>query len=171
MATKQSSKQLSTTFDYFQPRLSLRVLAFVFVAVDLMVSGYLSYVKLTNVNMACGAAGDGLVNCNVVQNSTYSEMFGIPIAWIGFTMSLGILLFLLLENRIPFLQQNGTLIFFGVMTFGFLHSMWLVFVQFVLLQALCPWCLTHEAMYTLLFIVASVRLRDYLRAQEAYNLA
>lgn len=166
MATNQSTSQLSPSVDYFRPRLTLRVLAFVFIAIDLFVSGYLSYVKLTNVSMACGAAGDGMVNCSVVQNSTYSEMFGIPIAWIGFTMSICILAFLLLENRVPFLQQNGTLIFFGVMTFGFLHSMWLVFVQFVLLQAICPWCLTHETMYTLLFVVSAFRLRDYLAAQE-----
>lgn len=168
MTTKQSTAQMSSSLDYFQPRLSLRVLSFVFIAIDLVVSGYLSYVKATNVAMACGAASDSMINCNVVQNSTYSEMFGIPIAWIGFSMSIFILAFLLLENRIPFLQQNGTLIFFGVMTFGFLHSMWLVFVQFVLLQALCPWCLTHEAMYTLLFVVSAFRLRDYLRAQEEY---
>ena len=51
---------------------------------------------------------------------------------------------------------------FGVTLFAFLFSMWLVYVQVALLQALCLWCLGHEITMTLLFIVSGLRLRQML---------
>jgi uncharacterized membrane protein len=69
---------------------------------------------------------------------------------------------LLLQNRIGFLQEYGVMIQFGIIMFAFLFSMWLVYVQFFRLQALCPWCLSHEANMTVLFAVSIVRLKRNL---------
>lgn len=41
--------------------------------------------------------------------------------------------------------------------------MYLVYVQGVLLQAWCVWCLAHEANITVLFAVSILRLRNALR--------
>lgn len=155
--------QISTASTVSAPtRITLRQVAFFFVVVGLLVSGYLSYVKLTDVPMICVA--DGPFNCSVVQNSAYSKLFGIPIAWMGFATYILLGALLLLENRSQFLIEQGRLITFGVTLFAWVYSMWLVYVQFFVLEALCPWCLAHEANITVLLVVISARLIQSLRA-------
>jgi uncharacterized membrane protein len=141
-------------------QLNLRTLSLILVVVGLLVSGYLSYVKLTEVPMVC--VGGGVFNCEVVQNSVYSRLLGIPIAWMGFAVYIILGAILVLEDRVAFLREYGITLFFGINLFAWLYSMWLVYVQFVLLQALCQWCLTHEAIITFLFLVSIIRLKRTL---------
>lgn len=143
-------------------QLDLRTRSLILVVAGFLVSGYLSYVKLTEVPMVC--VGGGVFNCEVVQNSVYSRMFGIPIAWLGFAVYIMLAAILISEDRIGFLREYGVTLFFGINFFAWLYSMWLVYVQFVLLQALCPWCLTHETIITVLFVVSIIRLKRMLSA-------
>lgn len=161
MTTQEETvEQAAAVLPRFQ--LNLRTLSLILVASGLLVSGYLSYVKLTEAPMVC--VGGGVFNCEVVQNSVYSRLFGIPIAWMGFTVYLILGALLLLETRTAFLRAYGMTLFFGINLFAWLYSMWLVYVQFVLLQALCPWCLTHEVIITVLFVVSIIRLKRMLSA-------
>ena len=82
----------------------------------------------------------------------------IPIAYLGFAVYALIGLLIALENQNAFLRQYGSLIAFGIGLFAWLFSMWLVYVQFVLLEAICPWCLTHETNFTLLFLTIVYRV-------------
>lgn len=95
----------------------------------------------------------------MVQNSVYSKLFGIPIAWMGFAVYIILGATLMLESRVSFLREYGMMLFFAINLFAWLFSMWLVYVQFVRLQALCPWCLTHETIITVLFAVSIIRLK------------
>lgn len=159
MTTQEETvEQATTVLPRFQ--LNLRTLSAILIIVGLFVSGYLSYVKLTEVPMVC--VGGGVFNCEVVQNSVYSRLFGIPIAWLGFAIYITLSVILVLEDRIAFLREYGITLFFGINLFAWLFSMWLVYVQFVLLQALCPWCLTHEIIITVLFVVSVIRLKRML---------
>ncbi len=160
---KESFEQDAAVQLRFQ--LNLRTLSLILVVAGLFVSGYLSYVKLTAVPMAC--VGGGVFNCEVVQNSVYSKLFGIPIAWLGFAVYIILGAILVLEDRAAFLREYGMTLFFGINLFAWLFSMWLVYVQFVLLQALCPWCLTHETIITVLFVVSVIRLKRMLSADSA----
>jgi uncharacterized membrane protein len=157
-----------TTVDSAQPsaethpaRDLLRTLSIILVVVGLAISGYLSYVKLAEVPVVCVANSDTF-NCEVVQNSAYSKIAGIPVAWLGFGTYAAMLILLLLENRINFLKQNGALVFFAITLFAWLYSMYLVYLQVFVLKALCPWCLGHELTMTLLFLVTCLRLRRSL---------
>lgn len=134
----------------------LRRFQLLLVLVGLVVSGYLSYLKLADAPAVCVQSGP--FNCDVVLNSQYSELAGIPIAYLGFAVYVIIGLILTLENRSPALQQYGSLIAFGIGLFAWLFSMWLVYVQFGLLEAACPWCLSHETNFTLLFITIVYRV-------------
>jgi uncharacterized membrane protein len=141
---------------------NLRILSIGLVVFGLLISGYLSYVKLVEVPTIC-VADSSIFNCEVVTNSVYSRMAGIPIAYLGFIVNVVILALLLLENRVAILKENGTALVFGVVLFAFLYSVYLVYLQFFVLQALCPWCLSHEAYLTILFIVSIIRLRRSMR--------
>lgn len=147
---------------------TLRTISIVLIVIGVFISGYLSYIKLTpyiqgsEAPMICVTGG--VFNCEVVQSSAYSRLFGIPIAWLGFAVYLILGAIIFLEKRVGFFQENGVLLFFGLNLFAWMFSMWLVYVQFVLLQALCPWCLSHELNITILFIVSCLRLRKTLMA-------
>jgi len=143
--------------------ITLRVVSLALVILGLFISGYLSYVNLTEVPMICVANSD-VFNCEVVQNSVYSRVAGIPIAWFGFAVYIVLFVLLLLENRVPFLKENGIILVFGITLFAWLYSVYLVYLQFFVLRALCPWCLAHEATITVIFFVSILRLRKSLMA-------
>ena len=139
---------------------NVQLLSIVF---GLCVSGYLSYLKITDVPSICIHGGP--FDCNVVLNSVYSEFAGIPIAYLGFLTYVVIGVILFFETRVTFIQVYGKLIAFGVGLFGWLFSMWLVYVQFFLLEALCPWCLSHETNFTILFGMICYRLYKDMTAE------
>lgn len=139
-----------------QTRDYLYGLSLALVVVGLIVSGYLSYTKLANTSVVC-LAGESQ-SCNIVQSSAYAKFAGIEIAYLGFLAYLGLGALLLFQQRIVALREYGRILLFGLTLFAFLHAMWLVYVQAVLLAAFCTWCLAHEANITILFIVSTVRL-------------
>lgn len=144
-----------------QARDWLRWISLALVVLGLIISGYLSYTKLTNTTVIC--LESDTVNCDVVQNSAYARLAGIEIAYLGFLAYLGQGGLLLLENRAALLRDYGRTLFFGFTLFAFLHAIWLVYVQAALLAAFCTWCLAHEATITALFVVAALRLWRDLR--------
>ncbi len=156
-----TTKTLEKT-EHSQPRDMLRITSLILVAIGFAISSYLSYTKLTDTSVVC--AESGAINCEVVQTSSYSKFMGIDVAYLGFAAYLFLGAIILLENRVGFLQEYGVTLIFGVTLFAFLFSMWLVYVQVALLQALCLWCLGHEITMTLLFIVSGLRLRKLLSA-------
>jgi uncharacterized membrane protein len=116
-------------------------------------------VKLTDVPMAC--LEGSVFNCDTVQAHPIGKIAGIPIAVLGFLLYLTLGALTLFQDRHPFLRQNGMLLFFGVLLFGWMYSMFLVYAQFFIIKALCMWCLTHELNITIMFIVGILRLRRY----------
>ena len=145
-------------------RVTLRNLQFLLVIIGLIIAGYLSYLKLEDAPAACVEAGP--FDCNVVLNSIYSELAGVPIAYLGFGVYALIGLVLVFAGRYAFLEQYGSLLIFGIALFAWLFSMWLVYVQFYRLEALCPWCLSHEANFTLLFVTIAYRVYRETAANE-----
>ena len=122
--------------------------------VGLLVSIYMTIYKFTdNEKMCIGSGG-----CSVVNSSRYSEVSGIPVALLGVGGYVAILAVLLLEHRNKFFEQNGTMMFFGLSITGFLFTVWLIYVEIALIKALCPFCLTSQAVMTVLFILSVIRL-------------
>lgn len=124
------------------------------VLIGLAVSIYMTVYKLTDNQAMCLGSGD----CSVVNASRYSEVNGIPVAVIGIAGYSAILAALLLERNDGFFKDNGTLLMFGMALTGFVFTVYLVYVEFALLKALCPFCLTSQAAMTLIFILSIIRL-------------
>lgn len=141
----------NNTYSEARPTWRANWLSLVVLALAIAVSGYLSYLKIANANAVC--VSGGAFNCGVVLNSIYSELAGVPIAYLGLTTNLIVVALILLEGRIGFLQEYGTLLTFGVVLFAFLYSVYLVYLQAFVIGAYCPWCLTHEALITVLFVI------------------
>ncbi len=151
-----------TTSPSIQNILNLRNVCLILIVIGVGISGYLSYAELTETSVQC-IEGQSF-NCDVVQNSVYSTFMGIPVAYLGFATYLLLGTLLLLEQRIATLEAYGAVLVFGITLFAFLYSVYLVYVQFALLETFCQWCLAHEATITALFILSGLRLRRILIA-------
>ncbi|QPC81443.1 vitamin K epoxide reductase family protein [Phototrophicus methaneseepsis] len=142
----------------------LKYVAYALIIGGIIVTTYLSYLKANQALAVC--VQGGAFNCNVVLNSVYSELFGIPIAYLGWLVYIILGAMLLLESRVEFFQNNGRILMFGLALFAWVFSMYLVYLQFFVLQALCQWCLTHEAIMTVLFFLLVWRLWQGLQADD-----
>ena len=119
-----------------------------------LVSIYMTIFKLTeNQSMCLGNGG-----CSVVNNSMYSEVYGIPVSIIGILGYGALVAALLLEQRGSFMQDNGLLLIFGLALVGFLFTAYLIYVEIALIHALCPFCITSQVSITVLFVLSVIRL-------------
>jgi uncharacterized membrane protein len=143
-----------------RPRITLWHLSIVCVVIGILISGYLSYSELTSAETIC--LENESFNCEMVQHSIYSKMFGLPVAFLGLATYLVIGALLIFHNTTTFIQENGLLILFGIVLFAFVYSMYLIYVQGAVLQSWCIWCLAHEVNMTVLFLITSLRLRNFL---------
>jgi len=140
--------------------LNLRVMSLLLVFLGVLITGYLSYVKLTDKETICIEGAH--FNCDVVQNSRYSAIMGIPTTYLGFVTYLVIGGLLLAENQGQFFRENSIFMLFGLVLFAFIYSMYLVYLQGAVLGAWCQWCLAHEGTMTVLFVVTLLRLKQAL---------
>ena len=146
---------VSTIATSTKPRPWLRLFSLALTLVGVGITGYLTYSHLAETQTACPA--NATFNCELVQHSIYSELAGIPIAYIGLAGYLAILAVLLLEGRLPFLTQRGPLVIFGFTLFGFLYSGFLTSTEAFILHAWCLWCLSSAILMTVLFATSAVR--------------
>jgi len=115
---------------------------------------YLLVLKLTQNEVMCV----GNHGCITVNNSIYSEVYGIPVSVFGLMGYLAILAVLLLELRWKFATQNGPLAIFGMTIVGVLFSAYLTYLEAFVIHAYCPFCIVSAILMTILFVLAIIRL-------------
>ena len=124
------------------------------VVIGLIVSIYMTIYKATSNDALCLGSGD----CSTVNASRYSEVYGIPVATVGIAGYFAILLVFWYERRDKFFEKNGPMLSFGLALTGFLFTVYLIYVEFAILHAFCPFCLTSQAAMTIIFIISIIRL-------------
>jgi len=124
-------------------------LILIFALVGLIVSLYLSYTKLSGVPIQCNI----LSGCQTVESSTYSIMFGIPVAVYGviFYLSLVIATFFRVSAKYRFLV---TKLIFIATVFGFLFSIYLTYLELYVIFAICIYCVLSAVISTILFFIS-----------------
>ncbi len=128
----------------------------VLVALSLLgvgISGYLSWVKLTDTEAFCGGVGD----CSTVQNSIYAYLLGIPVAYLGLLCYLG-LLALALYNRWKQPERGSLpdLAFFALAAGGVAFSAYLTYTELFLLREVCPWCVASFLNLIAILVLAAM---------------
>jgi uncharacterized membrane protein len=136
----------------------LSQLAIALTVIGLLVATYMTVYAITSNDNMCVGSQD----CSVVNASKYSKIniagIPIPVAVLGMAGYTAILAILLFEKRIDFLQQNGSMAFFGLSLMGFLFTLYLVYVEIALIRAYCPFCITSQIAMTLIFILSVIRV-------------
>jgi len=115
----------------------------------IFVSGYLVTKRFTGGSLACTR----WAQCDVVSNSVYSQIHGVPVSVIGLA---GYLLLLVLafaalwtEGRT---QRQILLLGFVLSLVGVGFSAYLTYLEIYVIEALCAWCVASAVIIALLFL-------------------
>jgi uncharacterized membrane protein len=119
-------------------RTSLLTLAIVLAVFGVVDSWYLYQSAVNHTALACDI-GAGLDGCNIVAQSVYSQLFGIPLALYGIGFFGAMLLTSIGLLSFPRRLLYGALLGFAIM--GALASVVFVYIQAVLIQAFCVYCI------------------------------
>ena len=114
----------------------------------LAITGYLSWTELMGDDPSCVIGG----GCATVQNSEYAQIFGVSLSYLGFiTYAI-----MLASAIVPGFW--GRLL--GIITSvgGVLFSLWLLYAELFLIEALCPWCMASLVVMILALAVAITRI-------------
>ena len=113
---------------------------------------YLTMSHFTGAQLYCGVED----TCSIVTSSKYATVFGIPVALGGSLYYLAVLILslLVLDKRSKKLAKVLGLITIA----GLLASGWFVFVQLVLLEAICYYCMVSAGTSSILFVLGMVLL-------------
>jgi uncharacterized membrane protein len=123
--------------------------------IGLLDSAYLAYVKIANANIYCTP---GLGNCDVVNSSRYSVLWGIPLGIYGTVAFLALLSLAVFGKRIKMLAPYTELLLFAISFAGFLFSVYLTYIELFVLKAICQWCVVSALMMTTVFITSIHKL-------------
>jgi uncharacterized membrane protein len=123
--------------------------------IGLLDSIYLAYVKIASAPIYCTP---GLGDCEVVNASRWSELFGIPLGVYGMAGFGLILLVTTYGMRINWVASYTDLILFGISTTGFFFSLYLTGIEIFVLKTVCQWCLLSAIAITVIFVTTIIRL-------------
>ena len=140
-----------------------RIASLILAVLGLLDSIYLTWVKFSGKYALCGPIG----NCESVNTSQYSEVFGIPIALLGAGAYLVVIISLSLESRGSFWAEYSPIIVFGISLIGVLYSIYLTYIEVAVLKAICPYCVISAIILVLLLVLSSIRLRQSLGEPDA----
>jgi uncharacterized membrane protein len=115
---------------------------------------YLSQAALTNTALNCGI--EALDQCNTVAQSEYSRFVGIPLALYGFAFYVVFFVFASLITTLS--RPIFVKLLFLISALGFLLSVYFLYLQIYVIEALCIYCLASFVVATLLFL-ATWRLK------------
>jgi uncharacterized membrane protein len=112
------------------------------------IAAYLSYSRATDSALLCPTSG-----CATVQRSAYSELAGIPVAYLGVAGYVLILISTLGASIRA--AAAGT----SLALAGFAFAAYLLVAQVFVIDAVCVWCLSSDAVLFAIALVALTRLR------------
>lgn len=115
--------------------------------VGLFDAGYLSYFKLfSEIELLCGESA----GCDVVNNSPYAQVFGVPVALLGLFYYAAVLFCTLIDRKLPVFLLSAA---------GLAFSFYLTYVEVFILHAICFWCVVSALLTIAIFILSTPAIR------------
>ena len=137
-------------------RQTLLIVLIVLSLIGIADSSYLAHSALTSDPLVCDI--EGLDTCNTVAESPYSKLLGIPLAvyGLGFYVLIALLSVYLLSRPSRRAVQGLVL----VTILGALASAYFLFLQIVVIKAVCIYCLVSAAIaFVLVRLTVAYRRR------------
>jgi len=141
----------------------IRKLMLIFSLLGLSDATYLLVIKLTSNKALCVP---GLGDCWSVNTSAYSEWNGIPISVFGMLAYISIISILLLSKRFEFIRTYSSIFILGISLIGFIFSIYLTYLQFAVIKAICPFCIISAITMTTVFVLSII---NFIKNQNSYD--
>jgi uncharacterized membrane protein len=123
-------------------------------SLGILVSGYLTWTHFTNTSILCiGSNG-----CDIVQQSVYSTIQGLPVALFGVLGYAVILALLLVQDKGEHGTSYAPLAIFGLTLIGVAYSAYLTYLELFVIHSLCEYCVASAIIMVALFGIAVYRL-------------
>ena len=137
----------------------------VLAVIGLGVSLYLGSVETSGVEAVCGPVGD----CNAVQQSEYTSIFGVPIGVLGAITYSGLIIGWIVTRLSKGRIADIAAFLIAVTAFGgTAFSIYLTFLEPFVIGATCMWCLTSAlAIVGLLWFTAPPGWAAFERLRES----
>ncbi len=106
--------------------------------------------------------------CEQVLTSSYSVVFGVPVALLGALFYL-----LVAAGAFAYLEGKHEKIFRysqAITIFGLLASVWFVFLQVFILHSYCLYCMVSALTSTILFVLACILFKKYNLPDQDFSL-
>ena len=113
---------------------ALRLAAAAVAAVGVAVAGYLTYVHYRREALVCTGGG----GCEAVQESSYAELLGIPVAL------LGLVAYVIVLALVAWDEPVGRTITVAIALTAAGFAVYLVALQAFVIEAWCIWCLVND---------------------------
>jgi uncharacterized membrane protein len=131
---------------------SLRIAAGLVAVAGLAVAGYLTWVHFDDAALVCVAGG----GCETVQESEYAEVAGVPVALLGLGAYTAILVLVAWDT--PTARLGAAML----ALVGLVFSMYLLALQFFVIDAICVWCLANDVLIApLLAVLTTPRVTSW----------
>jgi uncharacterized membrane protein len=110
------------------------------------VAGYLTYVHYQPDALICTAGG----GCETVQDSSYAELFGIPVALLGLLGYVAVVALVAWDSELARTMAAAL----ALTAAGF--AVYLIVLQAFVIDAWCVWCLVNDLVIVPLLTVLTV---------------
>jgi uncharacterized membrane protein len=114
------------------------------------IAGYLTWAHYSDTAVVCLRGG----GCETVQQSSYSEIVGIPVAVLGLVAYATVLVLLVWDS--PAARLGAA----TIALVGLLFSIYLLLLQLFVIDAICVWCVANDVVVApALAVLTGLRLR------------
>ncbi len=132
----------------------LRPAVLIFSIIGFLLSVYLTYLHYTEGQSAFCTQGSG---CDVVRQSSYSSLLGIPVALLG---AIGYAL-IFWFSYVSISRRMRWLLLYIISLAGFIFSVYLTYIEFFVIKAICPYCVVSAILITAIFIIIASRKSEF----------
>lgn len=140
----------------------LLVAILILAVIGMLDSGYLTYEHFSDSIPPCSTSP--FIDCGKVLKSTYSEVFGFPLAGLGFLHYFGLIAVVLAFGRTKHVLLKKVLVAQGLV--GAVFSAYFVYLQLVVLKAICLYCMVSAVNSFVLLPIVLYTYKRYELTQE-----
>jgi len=119
----------------------------------LIASGYLVVVHLMGEAPVCGP----VKGCETVTTSEYSMVLGIPVALLGFGLSVVLVACAVAWWRLA--DRRPLLAVYGLLLLATLAVAYLTYLELFVIHAVCAWCVTYATTIVISLAITALALR------------
>ena len=122
------------------------------------------YLLLPKLGLISSLSCSVSIRCDLVNESSYAYLSGVPVAAIGVAGYAGLFVLALVGLQPRWLEDRRPDQLLAVLSgFALLFSLYLTYAEVVVLHAICQWCVVSQLIILAMFVLSLMGLRAQRR--------